>query len=113
MQSAIQHKLGIVANYCGHGIGNIYHGPLEIQNIGVQRTGVTLQPGMIFTVEPMLTLGSGENYVEKDGWTVVTKDRSWSAQWEHTVLVTDDGFEILTLGENEKIPIPYKYIHEN
>lgn len=86
----------IVREYCGHGIGRRFHEEPQILHYGRPGSGPTLQPGMIFTVEPMLNAGRREIRELADGWTIVTKDHSLSAQWEHTVLVTDDGFEILT-----------------
>jgi methionyl aminopeptidase len=86
----------IVREYCGHGIGKIYHDEPTVLHYGRPGTGMTLQAGMIFTVEPMLNAGQRDIMQLKDGWTVVTKDNSLSAQWEHMVLVKDGGFEILT-----------------
>ena len=105
MHHANVQNLGVVWNYGGHGIGTKYHTTPQIANVGMPGTGVKLTSGMIFTVEPMLTLGTNDNHVENDNWTVVTNDGKWSAQWEHTVLVTDSGFEILTLGQGEVIPV--------
>ncbi|TAL56816.1 type I methionyl aminopeptidase [Pandoraea sp.] len=86
----------IVREYCGHGIGRIYHDEPQVLHYGRSGTGLTLAPGMIFTIEPMVNAGRPETKELADGWTVVTKDRSLSAQWEHMVVVTQDGFEILT-----------------
>ena len=91
----------IVREYCGHGIGRGFHEDPQVLHYGRPGTGVELVPGMTFTVEPMLNAGRPEIRDLPDGWTVVTKDRSLSAQWEHTVLVTDDGFEVLTLRNGE------------
>ncbi|NDH42833.1 MAG: M24 family metallopeptidase, partial [Betaproteobacteria bacterium] len=80
----------------GHGIGRRFHEDPQILHYGKAGTGITLVPGMIFTVEPMINAGRRDIRELADGWTIVTKDHSLSAQWEHTVLVTDSGFEILT-----------------
>ncbi|NDA70392.1 MAG: M24 family metallopeptidase [Betaproteobacteria bacterium] len=86
----------IVREFCGHGIGRRFHEDPQILHYGKAGTGITLVPGMIFTVEPMINAGRRDIRELADGWTIVTKDHSLSAQWEHTVLVTDSGFEILT-----------------
>lgn len=87
----------IVREYCGHGIGRIYHEDPQVLHYGEPGTGLELRAGMTFTIEPMVNAGKRFVKVLPDGWTVVTKDHSLSAQWEHTVLVTDSGFEVLTL----------------
>ena len=92
----------VVREYCGHGIGRIYHEDPQVLHYGRPGTGIELVPGMTFTVEPMINAGRRDVRLLPDGWTVVTKDRSLSAQWEHTVLVTDVGFEVLTLGERAR-----------
>lgn len=89
--------LGVVREYCGHGIGRQMHEAPQVPHVARPGTGLRLRPGMVFTVEPMLTLGSPEVQLQADGWTVVTADGRWSAQFEHTVVVTDDGFEVLTV----------------
>jgi methionyl aminopeptidase len=94
----------VVREYCGHGIGRIFHEDPQILHYGRPGTGLELVPGMTFTVEPMLNAGRPEVRLLPDGWTVVTKDHSLSAQWEHTVLVTNTGYQILTLREGEKTP---------
>jgi methionyl aminopeptidase len=86
----------IVREYCGHGIGRVFHEDPQVLHYGKPGTGVVLQPGMTFTIEPMVNLGRRHVKLLKDDWTVVTRDRSLSAQWEHTNLVTEDGFEVLT-----------------
>ncbi|HET6631237.1 MAG TPA: type I methionyl aminopeptidase [Rhodanobacteraceae bacterium] len=86
----------VVREYCGHGIGTIYHDEPQILHYGQPGTGMKLAKGMTFTVEPMVNAGKRGTRQLPDGWTVVTKDHSLSAQWEHTLVVTDDGFEILT-----------------
>lgn len=86
----------VVREYCGHGIGKVYHDEPQILHYGFPGQGRKLEAGMIFTIEPMLNLGKRHVKTLADGWTVVTKDQSLSAQWEHMVAVTDDGFKILT-----------------
>lgn len=92
----------VVREYCGHGVGREMHEEPQVLHYGQANTGVTLQPGMIFTIEPMINQGSAKLKTKKDGWTVVTRDKKLSAQWEHTILVTDDGYEVLTLREEER-----------
>ncbi|HWK74579.1 MAG TPA: type I methionyl aminopeptidase [Povalibacter sp.] len=92
----------VVREYCGHGIGRIFHEDPQVLHYGEAGTGVELKPGMIFTVEPMVNAGKRHVRLLPDGWTVITKDHSLSAQWEHTVLVTDTGYEVLTLGAAER-----------
>ena len=87
----------IVREFCGHGIGKKFHEEPQVLHYGKANTGVRLQPGMTFTVEPMINAGKPAIRELADGWTIVTKDHSLSAQWEHTVLVTETGFEVLTL----------------
>nr|WP_318381833.1 type I methionyl aminopeptidase [uncultured Enterobacter sp.] len=98
----------VVREYCGHGVGQIYHAEPQILHYGVPGTGPVLETGMIFTIEPMINAGKASTSVLSDGWTVVTKDRSLSAQWEHTVAVTETGFDLLTPwpdGTGEYAPI--------
>lgn len=94
----------VVREYCGHGIGRQFHEDPQVLHYGKPGTGLVLEPGLTFTIEPMLN--AGQRYVKTlpDDWTVVTKDRSLSAQWEHTILVTEQGYEIFTLREEEKDP---------
>jgi methionyl aminopeptidase len=92
----------VVREYCGHGIGRIYHEDPQVLHYGEAGTGTVLREGMTFTIEPMINAGKRHVQLLKDGWTVVTKDHSLSAQWEHTVLVTANGFEVLTLGAAER-----------
>ncbi|HKU15552.1 MAG TPA: type I methionyl aminopeptidase [Steroidobacteraceae bacterium] len=94
--------LSIVREYCGHGIGRIFHEDPQVLHYGERGQGVQLQAGMTFTVEPMVNAGKRHVRLLPDGWTVITKDHSLSAQWEHTVLVTDSGYEVLTLGAAER-----------
>jgi methionyl aminopeptidase len=94
---AEEHGFSIVREFCGHGIGRKFHEEPQVLHYGRSGTGLKLQAGMTFTVEPMINAGKAGIRQLGDGWTVVTKDHSLSAQWEHTVLVTDGGFEVLTL----------------
>jgi methionyl aminopeptidase len=87
----------VVREYCGHGIGRVYHEDPQVLHYGAPNTGVELLEGMTFTIEPMINAGKREVRVLEDRWTVVTKDQSLSAQWEHTILVTKEGYEVLTL----------------
>ncbi|HEX6994283.1 MAG TPA: type I methionyl aminopeptidase [Gammaproteobacteria bacterium] len=97
-----QNRFSVVREYCGHGIGRQFHEDPQILHYGKPGTGVELVPGMTFTVEPMINAGRRDVKLLADGWTVVTKDHSLSAQWEHTVLVTEDGYEVLTLGAQDR-----------
>ena len=90
----------MVREYCGHGIGRVYHEDPQILHYGEPDSGLEIRAGMVFTIEPMINAGKRHVRVLPDGWTVVTKDQSLSAQWEHTILVTDSGFEVLTLPAN-------------
>jgi methionyl aminopeptidase len=101
---AEQHGYSIVREYCGHGIGAVFHEEPQILHYGTAGTGDLLQPGMCFTIEPMVNAGKRHTKLMRDGWTVLTKDRSLSAQWEHTLLVTEDGVEVLTLRSDEDLP---------
>jgi methionyl aminopeptidase len=95
-------RFSVVREYCGHGIGQIYHEDPQVLHYGVPGTGLPLRAGMTFTVEPMINAGARHTRLMPDGWTVVTKDRSLSAQWEHTIAVTDTGFDVLTLAPGER-----------
>jgi methionyl aminopeptidase len=86
----------VVREYCGHGIGRGFHEDPQVLHYGRPGTGEELKPGMVFTIEPMINLGRRETRLLPDGWTVVTRDRSLSAQWEHTIAVTEDGYDVLT-----------------
>jgi len=99
-QHAENKNYSVVREYCGHGIGKIFHEEPQVLHYGRPKTGVTLQEGMTFTIEPMINVGRKETRLLADNWTVVTQDRSLSAQWEHTILVTANGYEILTASEN-------------
>ena len=96
-------RYSVVREYCGHGIGREFHEEPQVLHYGRPGTGLLLEPGMTFTIEPMINVGKRHTKVLKDGWTVVTKDHSLSAQWEHTILVTPDGYEVLTLRKGESI----------
>lgn len=102
---AIAHaeRFSVVQEYCGHGIGLGFHEDPQVLHYGTAGTGTPLEEGMTFTIEPMINAGKRHNKLLPDGWTVVTKDRSLSAQWEHTLAVTKDGYEVLTLRANESI----------
>ncbi|MFW5439997.1 MAG: type I methionyl aminopeptidase [Methylophilaceae bacterium] len=89
----------VVREFCGHGIGKKFHDEPQVLHYGRPNSGITLKEGMIFTIEPMINAGKRDIKHMPDGWTVVTKDRSLSAQWEHTILVTNSGFEVLTVSE--------------
>jgi methionyl aminopeptidase len=92
----------VVREYCGHGIGKEFHEDPQILHYGKANTGLKLETGMTFTIEPMINLGKRQVKLLADEWTVVTRDRSLSAQWEHTILVTDNGYEVLTKRSDEK-----------
>ena len=94
----------VVREYCGHGIGREFHEDPQVLHYGKPGEGLMLLPGMCFTIEPMVNVGKRFIKLQPDGWTVVTKDRSLSAQWEHTILVTEDGHEVLTLRAEERGP---------
>jgi methionyl aminopeptidase len=94
---AESNNFSVVREYCGHGIGRVYHEDPQVLHYGKPGTGLELSAGMTFTIEPMINAGRRDVRLLPDGWTVVTKDQSLSAQWEHTILVTDSGFEVLTL----------------
>ena len=93
---ALRERCGVVHEYCGHGIGKVYHDDPQVLHYGRRGEGPELKEGMVFTIEPMLNAGKREIRQLADGWTVTTKDRSLSAQWEHMVAVTRDGHEVLT-----------------
>jgi methionyl aminopeptidase len=94
---AEKNGFSVVREFCGHGIGRKFHEEPQVLHYGRASTGVELAPGMTFTIEPMINAGKAAISELPDGWTIVTKDRSLSAQWEHTILVTDSGYEVLTL----------------
>lgn len=98
---AERHHYSVVREYCGHGIGREFHEDPQVLHFGRPGTGMELKRGMTFTIEPMINAGAADVKLLPDNWTVVTRDHSLSAQWEHTVLVTEDGCEILTLANGE------------
>jgi len=98
---AESHNFSVVREYCGHGIGKNFHEDPQVLHYGTPGTGLILEPGMIFTIEPMINAGKKEMKLLPDNWTAITKDHSLSAQWEHTVLVTDTSYEVLTKREEE------------
>jgi len=110
-QLAEAEGFSVVREYCGHGIGRVYHEDPQVLHYGQAGTGVSLREGMTFTIEPMVNAGKRHVQLLKDGWTVVTKDHSLSAQWEHTVLVTASGHEVLTLGAAERAAQPAELLH--
>ena len=94
---AERHRYGVVRDFCGHGLGRLFHDAPEVVHVGKPGTGPELRPGMFFTIEPMINIGRPDVKLLDDGWTAVTRDRSLSAQFEHSVGITDDGCEIFTL----------------
>lgn len=101
---AESHGYSVVREYCGHGIGTVFHEEPQILHYGKAGTGMELKEGMTFTIEPMINLGKKETRLLGDGWTAITKDRKLTAQWEHTLVVTADGYEIFTLRNDETFP---------
>jgi methionine aminopeptidase type I len=97
-----KNRFSVVREYCGHGIGRVFHEDPQVLHYGTAGTGLELKAGMTLTVEPMVNAGKAGVKLLPDGWTVVTKDHSLSAQWEHTVLVTENGYEVLTLGAHDR-----------
>ncbi|HEY9148625.1 MAG TPA: type I methionyl aminopeptidase [Gammaproteobacteria bacterium] len=97
------HNYSIVREYCGHGIGREFHEEPQVLHYGQPGSGLELKPGMTFTIEPMVNAGKRNVSLMRDGWTVITKDRTLSAQWEHTILVTADGHEVLTRRRDETL----------
>ncbi len=100
---AEKHGYSIVREYCGHGIGREMHEDPQVLHYGQPGKGMALQEGMTFTIEPMINQGKAKVKMKKDGWTVVTSDKKLSAQWEHTIAVTANGYEVLTLRNEERI----------
>ncbi|MDG0996723.1 MAG: type I methionyl aminopeptidase [Gammaproteobacteria bacterium] len=98
-----KNNFSVVREYCGHGIGRVFHEEPQVLHYGKPNSGVVLEEGMTLTIEPMVNAGKRHVRLLPDQWTVVTKDHSLSAQWEHTILVTTDGFEVLTLRPEESI----------
>lgn len=99
---AERERFSVVREYCGHGIGRRFHEDPQVLHYGKPGTGLVLEEGLCFTIEPMINAGKKETRLLKDNWTVVTRDHSLSAQWEHTLLVTSDGCEVLTLRPDEQ-----------
>ncbi len=97
-----KNRFSVVREYCGHGIGEVFHEEPQVLHFGERHTGLELREGMTLTVEPMVNAGKASVKLLPDGWTVVTKDHSLSAQWEHTILITRDGFNVLTLGNDSR-----------
>ena len=106
---AEKNGFSVVREFCGHGIGKRFHEEPQVLHYGKPGTGLTLEAGMIFTIEPMINAGKRDIKQMPDGWTIVTKDRSLSAQWEHTILVTHNGYEVLTV--SEKTPPPPSFVN--
>ena len=106
---AEKNGFSVVREFCGHGIGKRFHEEPQVLHYGKPGTGLTLEAGMIFTIEPMINAGKRDIKLMPDGWTIVTKDRSLSAQWEHTILVTEIGYEVLTV--SDKTPSPPAFIN--
>ena len=107
-QTYVEKKgFSVVRDFCGHGIGKIFHKPPNILHYGKKGEGIKLKEGMIFTIEPMINEGRYETKMLKDGWTAVTRDKSLSAQFEHTIGVTDNGFEIFTKSKKNYLQPPY------
>lgn len=103
-QHAEKNNFSVVREYCGHGIGKVFHEEPQILHYGKPNTGMKIEEGMTFTIEPMINAGKKETRLLADNWTVVTRDHSLSAQWEHTILVTGTGYEILTASANSVHP---------
>lgn len=101
------HRFGVVRDFCGHGIGQAFHTEPQVVHFGKPGTGTILQPGMIFTIEPMINAGTWQVKVLNDGWTAVTRDRQLSAQFEHAIGVTETGYEIFTLSPAGYTKPPY------
>ena len=101
-KTAVANRCAVNRTYCGHGIGSLFHTAPNVPHYNKNKAKGIMKKGHVFTVEPMINLGGYEVITSRlDGWTVTTKDRSLSAQWEHTILVTESGYEILTLREEE------------
>ena len=108
IQSHVESKgFSVVRYFCGHGISNIFHEPPNVLHYGKKNTGVELKPGMTFTIEPMINAGNYEVKILNDGWTAVTKDKTLSAQFEHTVGITENGYEIFTESDKGYTRPPY------
>ena len=104
---AEKHRYGVVRDFCGHGLGRLFHDAPEVVHVGRPGTGPELRPGMFFTIEPMINTGKPDVKLLDDGWTAVTRDRSLSAQFEHSIAITEDGCEIFTLSPGGFDKPPY------
>ncbi|URW74719.1 type I methionyl aminopeptidase [Sphingomonas donggukensis] len=104
---AEKHRYGVVRDFCGHGLGQLFHDAPEVVHVGKPGTGPELKPGMFFTIEPMINIGKPDVKLLDDGWTAVTRDRSLSAQFEHSIGITEDGCEIFTLSPKGFHQPPY------
>lgn len=108
IQSYVEsHRMSVVRDFCGHGLGRVFHAPPNVLHYGRPKTGAVLEPGMYFTIEPMVNLGRPETKTLADDWTAVTRDKSLSAQFEHSIGVTEEGFEIFTLSAANKFHPTY------
>ncbi len=107
-QVAEAERFSVVRDFCGHGLGRVFHAPPSVLHVGIPGQGTVLEPGMFFTIEPMINTGDYRTKVLADGWTAVTRDRGLSAQFEHSLTVTEDGFEIFTLSPKGYTKPPYK-----
>ena len=108
IQSYVEERgFSVVRDFCGHGIGNVFHESPNVLHYGKKNTGIELKPGMSFTIEPMINAGKFDTKVLNDGWTAVTKDKSFSAQFEHTVGITENGYEIFTESDKGYRKPPY------
>jgi methionyl aminopeptidase len=101
---AEQNGFSVVREFCGHGIGKVFHEDPQVLHYGNPGQGLKLEAGMVFTIEPMINAGKKDIKMLPDGWTVVTKDRSLSAQWEHTILVTEESYEVMTVSDGTPLP---------
>ena len=109
IQSYVENKgFSVVRDFCGHGVSNIFHESPNVLHYGKKNTGINLESGMTFTIEPMINVGKYDVKVLDDGWTAVTKDKSLSAQFEHTVGITENGYEIFTKSDKNYLRPPYK-----
>ncbi len=104
---AEKHRYGVVRDFCGHGLGRVFHDAPEVVHVGRPGTGPELKPGMFFTIEPMINIGRPDVKLLDDGWTAVTRDRSLSAQFEHSIGITEDGCEIFTQSPTGRHNPPY------
>ncbi len=104
---AEKHRYGVVRDFCGHGLGRVFHDAPEVVHVGRPGTGPELKPGMFFTIEPMINIGRPDVKLLDDGWTAVTRDRSLSAQFEHSIGITEDGCEVFTLSPRGLHKPPY------